>query len=337
MRRPICMVGGVVFSASLASGVAVAQEGGAVPEDIQTRLLERFGNDGIDADGDGTLTHTEVRSFFEAMRANGDGPGAGRRGGPPHDGPFCGRGGPGGAGRGPGPGPMGHGPMGHGPMGPGMGGPPPIAMMLEHLERLDAETAPSGFPLERFPDADTDGDGELSDAEWLAFAATARERLLDHLLRVAPAADANDDGVLDDAELEALEAEVLARMKEHILDRHPEADTDGDGGLSEAELDAFHEARRAEHAAKILERHPEADLDGDGELTEEELHAFHEARRAEHTAKILDRHPEADVDGDGELSEEEARSFLQSQFPGGGGKRAFVGRRPGRPGAVGSD
>ena len=39
-----------------------------IPDEIQTMLLERFGDDGIDADADGTLTCEEINAFFEAAR-----------------------------------------------------------------------------------------------------------------------------------------------------------------------------------------------------------------------------------------------------------------------------
>ena len=43
-------------------------------------------------------------------------------------------------------------------------------MMLHHLEMLEGATPPAQFDLARHPEADTDGDGAVSDAEWTAFA-----------------------------------------------------------------------------------------------------------------------------------------------------------------------
>jgi hypothetical protein len=55
-----------------------------IPAQMQTRLLEKFGEQGIDANGDGTLTCDEIKSFFQAnpdLRPHGPG-------GPPMHGPF---------------------------------------------------------------------------------------------------------------------------------------------------------------------------------------------------------------------------------------------------------
>lgn len=83
-----------------------------------------------------------------------------------------------------------------------------------------------------------------------------RAKILEH----HPEADTDGDGVLSDSELETIHS---ARAKEHhalILERHPEADTDGDGILSEEEAKAFmhsrhgaagdlHKSESAKHAA----------------------------------------------------------------------------------------
>jgi len=207
----------------------------------QTRLLERFGDDGIDGDGDGVLTHEEARAFFQErfgeleIDAHG-GPGFGRHGGR----------------RGPGEGMR------------------RLGRTLHHLEMLESEAPPQQFTIERHPEADLDGDGVLSDEEWLTFASERRAEILARLVKRFPDADADDDGTLSPDELEVVKADIRARM----LERHPEADTDGDGILSEEEAKAFHEARLEEHRAQILERHPEADIDGDGTLSDEEFHQF---------------------------------------------------------------
>jgi len=38
-----------------------------IPDGIQARLLDRFGEEGIDADGNGVLTCEEVHAFFASM------------------------------------------------------------------------------------------------------------------------------------------------------------------------------------------------------------------------------------------------------------------------------
>ena len=69
--------------------------------------------------------------------------------------------------------------------------------------------APHQRMLERFPEADTDGDGKLSEEEMKA----ARE-------------------------------EGRNRMHKKLLERYPEADADGDGTLSEEEMKTFRETHR---------------------------------------------------------------------------------------------
>ena len=141
---------------------------------------------------------------------------------------------------------------------------------LQRLEMLNAETPPAEFDLARFPEADLDGDGQLSDSEWTTFAEQARGRVLARLLARMPEADADGDGTLNEAELAALKDGI----RERVLTRHPDADTDGDGVLSEAEFKAFKASRREAHRARLLERHPEADLDGDGAISDEEVQKF---------------------------------------------------------------
>lgn len=207
----------------------------------QARLLERFGDDGIDGDGDGVLTHEEARAFFQERFGEMDidargGPGFGR-----HDG----RRGPGERMR-------------------------RLGKVLHHLEMLESGTPPAQFTIERHPEADVDADGVVSDEEWLMFASERRAEILTRLVKRFPGADADGDGTLNAEELELVKADIRAR----VLNRHPEADTDGDGILSEEEAKAFHEARLEEHKAQLLERHPEADVDGDGKLSDDEFHRF---------------------------------------------------------------
>ncbi len=175
----------------------------------QAALLEMFADEGIDANEDGALSRREIGAFFgvEGRKAGARGRGHGM---------HKGRGKPGMM-------------RGHGPHGDSVGG------ILRHMERLDAETAPARFPLERHLEADVDGDGVLSDAEWSAFAVVARERFLGELLNVAPEADANEDGAIDEAELLQLRSDHAERVRAHVIERRPEADIDGDGVLSDEE------------------------------------------------------------------------------------------------------
>jgi Ca2+-binding EF-hand superfamily protein len=257
-----------------------------VPEAKQTRLLERFGEEGIDANGDGTLTCDEVHAFFAEKYPDGVGRGHGKRGMKGHDGFHKdGRHGKRGC--------RGHDGFGrggrHGERGPGHhgmrgrhGGPKGrMDGLLRRLEMLESEAPPADFDLTRFPEADLDGDGELSDGEWTTFAQQSRERLLARLLKRVPEIDTDQDGTINDAELAVFKAEHEVKVREHCLARNPEADTDGDGVLSDEEFEAVRATREAERRARLLEHHPEADVDGDGTVSEEEARAF----RADHPGR----------------------------------------------------
>jgi len=296
------MLTGVGLSLTL-TGVASARERGdkPIPQQRQAQLLEQFGEQGIDANGDGVLTRAEVRAFRRGKglgRTEGAGEDRGGRGlHGPHEGGF----GPGGR-------------LGH---------------MLRALDKLQQETPPAWFTLERFPEADVGGDGQLDAGDWRSFAEAHRAKVIEHLITIAPEADADADGELSQAELDALKATHLARVREQVLAHHPDADADSDGVLSDTELEAVAAARRVQ----ILERHPEADSDGDGVLSEDEadmlMFARHRGGRGPEGQKlgrrdcphggfppspeqILQRHPEADTDGDGTLSDAEVQAFLAS-------------------------
>jgi hypothetical protein len=278
------MLAALVFGLAIVGAtVALAGDGAdkPIPEARQTKLLEKYGEDGIDANEDGVLTRDEVRAFF-AERDDEWMPGPhGRRGHGPRalrDGEGFGPQGM----RGKGPGPCGScDGEGFGPKGMRGKGPGPMGQMermFERLEMLAAETPPEDFDLARFPRADANEDGELSQDEWTLFAEKARERMLSRLLKRHPGVDTDEDGSISDTELAAFAAEQDAKMRERILSMHPDADTDGDAVLSDEELEAFKESRAAERRARLLERHPKADLDGDGVLSQEEEEAF----RADH-------------------------------------------------------
>jgi len=266
-RWSILWTAAVAVLAAAASGTVWAGEPeekgdkvrGELPQEKQEQLLERFGDQGIDADGDGTLTHEEVRAFLKERRGDGE-----------------------------------HGKRGrHGPGGPKRGrrGPATVDNLLEpagyRRRRSDHDRhrrtcrhyQPADMDSRRMRRMDQDGDGEVSQEEWTASAEKARQRTLKRLAEIAPEADANGDGTISDEELAAFRTAHDAKQRERILKEHPEADTDGDGVLSDEELAAFKEARAAERRAKILEKHPEADTDGDGVLSEEEARAFMRDRR----------------------------------------------------------
>ncbi len=267
---PAFVLAAVVVSA------AWAQDTGAtpVPEDKQAKLMEKFGDQGIDADEDGTLTQDEVHAFFAENHGKGhgkadcDGTQARKGHGHGHD-KDCMHGKQG-KGR--------RGMRGHGGKGMGMRGGAPlmgVGRALHRLNALAAEAPPAEFDLEKHAEADADENGELSAAEWTAFATEKRTEVLSRLAKRFPDADADEDGTINDAELESLTDKFLG----HVLERHPEADTSEDGALSMEELEAFHATRQAERRVMILEHHPEADLDGDGTLSDEEMEQFQPPRR----------------------------------------------------------
>lgn len=148
----------------------------------------------------------------------------------------------------------------------GRGGPERMAARhaghLAILELLLSETAPAGFTVENFPDADTDKDGALSVTEWQSFAADRKAKIADRMLEREASIDTDASGELDDAELAAFVEARRAEMLAKLLERSPDVDVDGDGAVSDAEVDAF-ESPRLE---RMLERVPEADVNGDGVL-----------------------------------------------------------------------
>lgn len=108
--------------------------------------------------------------------------------------------------------------------------------------------------------ADTDGDGELSDAERQAFRDARRADLL-------AAFDADGDGELSQAERDA------ARLSKR-LERFAELDADASGGLSQVEV---------ADACRLAEHFDELDADEDGEISSDEFTAerWHARRRGD--------------------------------------------------------
>ncbi len=293
MKRTISMMIAVVLAVGVWSTTAMAKDGTPKCEGRGQRLLDKFGDQGIDADGDGTLTREEVKTFFEAnpdlLPAFGEGRrGAGFKGnrgkgfGAKRGGPAMGRG---------------H----YGRRGPARG--------LRMLDTILSETPPEDMPPRLLAKVDTDGDESVSAEEWRAFTEQAREKISTRVMKRFPEADADKDGTLSDEELQTFKAQHVVRLKTRLLERHPEVDVDNDGAISDEELEAFRADRKAGRVTKLLDKHPELDTDNDGILSDEELSAARKQRNANHRQRILDRFPEADADGNGELSDEEAKAF----------------------------
>ena len=273
MRTHTLWTAAGLFSASLlcvSTAAADDQADKPIPEKKQTKLLDQFGDDGIDADGDGVLTQGEVSKFLkehpDLRPARKEGWRGDRRGGRKGGGRGTfGRGRGGDFGRGERPGMRSRGGSAFG--------------ILEQLEKLDPEQVPDNDFLMRHPRIDTDDDGQLSADEWATHVEKRREQLLATLLKVAPEIDTDGDEQVSDEELQVFKAAKEAEQRARMLKRHPEADLDGNGELSAEEFEAFKAQQQAERLQKLLERHPEADTNGDGVLSEEEARSIDRGRR----------------------------------------------------------
>jgi len=209
----------------------------AVSQERQEKLMERFGDQGIDANEDGVLTRDEIHAFL------GEKHGAGKmRGKHAH----------------------GYGGKGQEAMLHHMG------MALTYLEIVNQDTPPDGFNATTHPKLDTNGDGELSVDEWQAYAEKKRNGIIDMILSQHSDLDKDGDKTLNDEELEA----VNAMFRSKLVALHPEADADKDGSLTVEEFVAFRDAHMEEMRTETLKSHPGADLDGDGKLSDGEMHAF---------------------------------------------------------------
>lgn len=133
--------------------------------------------------------------------------------------------------------------------------------------------------------------------------------------------DTDGDGELSEAEREVMREEMRARREEMMLERMTERfDADGDGVLNEEErlnAEAELEARRMEREVRMIERF---DSDGDGVLSDAENQA---AREQFNRGRGGDRGPgggwqeaiqKYDADGDGELNLDESYTAYLDQF-----------------------
>lgn len=117
-----------------------------------------------------------------------------------------------------------------------------------------------GFgPKMQFEEIDTDGNGEISQAEMQAQKAARFS-----------AADTNGDGKLSPEEMQARAQSRMAKRMEKMIER---LDTDGDGALSESELSQ--RGNRGDMFARL-------DSDESGGISKEEFEKAREHRRGKH-------------------------------------------------------
>lgn len=176
--------------------------------------------------------------------------------------------------------------------------------------------------LEKYADADANGDGVLTRQEVRTHFASRHGK--DAAAAHPPASQpAGNPGT----------ARPRHQRPDHgmLLEKHPELDTDGDGTLSADELLAarkrfgpppgagFRGPGGRPDPKMLLEKHPELDTDGDGTLSIDELKAAREkfgrqgpGPQMRSPEEILKKFPEADANNDGSLSEEELAGFRDS-------------------------
>ncbi|MDE2420471.1 MAG: EF-hand domain-containing protein [Gammaproteobacteria bacterium] len=190
-------------------------------------------------------------------------------------------------------------------------------------ERIERRT-------EMFKQADTNHDGKVSLAEWLAFKPPRPDHRPhdgqegprdeqdqnDHpdgknLAEWLKKVDANHDGQISKAEAES----YAPRIAKHF----DEIDTNHDGLVSQDELKAFFDAKKAKHEQRMIEHRTEefkkADTNHDGQLTLEEWLAFkphhHHGfwrHHGDHHKGFENRFQKLDTNHDGSISLSEAQA-----------------------------
>jgi len=164
--------------------------------------------------------------------------------------------------------------------------------------------------------------------------AKAAERRAKYLERY-PEADANKDGVLSDSEMKEYlrnrkdskqsrgkASDKRAEMDRELLQVHPGLDTNGNGRLDGAErktgrdiISGFYLEKKAQ---QILAETPEADLNRDGFLSPDEMKAYQKSKAARSksqtspakvVAMLIGNFQKIDTDGSGELSKQELVAF----------------------------
>jgi len=150
---------------------------------------------------------------------------------------------------------------------------------------------------------DANGDGVVNEADRAAHMDDRMERRAEKFAEI----DTDGNGEVSQAEMEAHHVAMMADRTQHHAEMFAKLDTDGSGGLSPEELKAAHEMHRGDHGdrhgpggdrmgerrgGKMMLRM--ADADKDGTITRAEF----DAARAKHFEMI-------DTDGDGTISQAE--------------------------------
>ncbi len=222
--------------------VAGADKHRPLTEEKKKDLLERFGDQGIDANSDGALTDKEVREFFADK------------------GHRCKKGESKGE--------------AHHPKKAHQKHAWQPAHALHLLDMLESPAMPEKLTAKQLPEADTNGDGQISKEEWNAIVQKRKQETLGYLVKRVSGIDADGDGKLSSEELAAFKTKQLEEFCKETLSKHPDADADGNGALSDAELKAFKAKCSKDRCARILKKAPEADLNEDGKLSDGEMLAF---------------------------------------------------------------
>ncbi len=180
------------------------------------------------------------------------------------------------------------------------------AAIAQEETATETKDGKKGGIRQMFKNFDTDGDGQLSDAEKEAAMNQAKERFKEQLennpefkARLLERFDADSDGALSDDELKTAAAERPERKRGHRGGESSEGnqvnggreemmknlDTDGDGKLSDAEK----EAAQTQFITKMKE-----DMENNSEMKSRLLEKF-------------------DADGDGALSDDELKTAMQNR------------------------
>ncbi len=134
---------------------------------------------------------------------------------------------------------------------------------LASAQQNGAPAPRNNFAEQMFKQMDSNGDGEVSRAEYNAF----YKQRFDEL-------DANHDGKISHEEMEAARAKAMKRfgerMQEQFNQRFDAADSNHDGALSRGE---------AQQMPRVAQHFDEIDANHDGKVTREEIRAYMQTMR----------------------------------------------------------